>query len=333
MSNLTRHIAPPQAIGSLRAIGVAIIVVHHIFRPDWLMMGMGIVAFFFVLSGFSLYERYGRDEHLCLRTYYTKRIRRILPLHVLTTLTLWLASPAIFTGSIWIYLLLLQCWFPTYEICYGGNSVAWFLSTLAFSYAVFPLLLGVVKRLSVCGTIFGIILITLCWIALNHITTDVFYRYTFPPTRVLDFALGMLWARLLQLKPKLPIHHANIVETGILVLTGAMIYAKLITPPEPNNSLYWAIPSSIIIIYFGSYPTNSGWLTRLLSWRLMSKLGHYAFAAYIQQAPVMFGVEHLLRFLGLTWQTSPLLPILGICTLWLSAAAWYHLSESIKFLR
>ena len=80
-----------------------------------------------------------------------KKIQRLYVLHLLTmaatVVQIYLESHVIDIKRIIINVLLIQSWFPDMTIYFSLNGVAWYLSTAAFLYAMYPLVLYCIKRI------------------------------------------------------------------------------------------------------------------------------------------------------------------------------------------
>jgi peptidoglycan/LPS O-acetylase OafA/YrhL len=156
------------------------------------------VSFFFVLSGFVLTWSSRANEKPS--RFYWHRFARIWPAYALT----WLAAvlyAAVGHGTVsWkpvvLGFALLQAWTPKYAMSY--NFPAWSLSVEALFYALFPLLIFVLRRLSQTQALIAVGLGYL-W----TLTGDVAVRllgtkqsmdwltYSFPPYRLGEFIAGM----------------------------------------------------------------------------------------------------------------------------------------------
>jgi peptidoglycan/LPS O-acetylase OafA/YrhL len=146
-----------KCLTSLRFFAAAMIVVFHsvnAFRV-WdnskipFPLGQG-VSFFFVLSGFILTYVYpSLSGGHRIRDFYVARMARIWPAHFVTFLLLiWLIP---FRGWVWkgehfwqigaANLSLVHGWIPIASYYFSFNSVSWSISTEAFFYLAFPLLI------------------------------------------------------------------------------------------------------------------------------------------------------------------------------------------------
>lgn len=113
------------------------------------------VSFFFILSGFVL--TWGARRSDTPGQFYKRRFARIYPIYAIT----WFAAvlyAALGSGTVsWRPVLagvtLLQAWNPTYDMSY--NYPAWSLSVEAFFYALFPLLIMAVSRMTAAQAALG----------------------------------------------------------------------------------------------------------------------------------------------------------------------------------
>ncbi len=110
---------------------------------------------FFVISGFFLALRDSGEEASCsIKDCFLsmkKRISRLYPLHIATTLFIVLVHAARhihggvlmenlneFFPELFFHIFLLQSWIPSYDIILSLNAPSWYLSTAAFLYFMFP---------------------------------------------------------------------------------------------------------------------------------------------------------------------------------------------------
>jgi peptidoglycan/LPS O-acetylase OafA/YrhL len=165
------------------------------------------VSFFFVLSGFVLTwsAHAGRGP---LR-FWQGRIARVYPAH-LVALALAAGSlyvthriPPIFYEPLGASAVLLHGWYTQDFVYLGVNPVAWSLSCEMFFYLCFPLLYAGLRRLRPAALYAtGAVLVALTW-AMPWIATfavvpehERWFVYIFPVTRMTEFTLGIVLARL-----------------------------------------------------------------------------------------------------------------------------------------
>lgn len=123
------------------------------FYGDFLIRLEVVLPFFFVTSGFVLYRPYiagrlGVGRAPKLSSYARNRFLRIVPAYwlAMTVLAIWPGLGGFWTDHTWVYYLFLQ------ELdrgwAFGGILPAWSLTVEVTFYALLPLLVWVMHRLS-----------------------------------------------------------------------------------------------------------------------------------------------------------------------------------------
>lgn len=177
--------------------------------------GSAALGFFFILSGFVL--TWSAPDHEPKRRFWRRRAARILPNHLVVCAVVIVLMILIRGGApLWPTLAnvaLVQSWIPNMTIFNGINPPSWSLSCEILFYAAFPWLLAGIRRLSVTWlwvTAAGIVAAMLVAPAVSTALLPAEPRYTyadaafpqfwfvqqFPLTRMLDFVLGIVIARL-----------------------------------------------------------------------------------------------------------------------------------------
>ncbi|MEU0565219.1 acyltransferase [Nonomuraea sp. NPDC005983] len=236
--------------------------------------GWAGVGFFFVLSGFVLTWSH-RPGHSA-RGFWRRRFFKIYPSHVVTlvvafALLTWVAGVQVDAGQALLNLLLVQAWFPQFEIRASLNGVAWSLSCEMLFYLAFPLLIRLIRAIRperlwawAAGVAVVIFLVPVASSMLpreplpgaNLAAYDFWIIYQFPPVRMLDFVLGMILARIVMTGRRLPLDLGGSVAlaiaayalaplfpaaytlTAIMVVPmGLVIAAGAAAPPRPPTSL------------------------------------------------------------------------------------------------
>jgi peptidoglycan/LPS O-acetylase OafA/YrhL len=219
-TSVTDHSFLPS-LTSMRAAAAVAVAIHHT-RTAWAhfplvdffcQVGWLGVSYFFILSGFVLMRQF--DRAASYRTFISKRLARIYPLHLLTLVASLLAFAIIgspLAGYVGTPLgtvanfLLIHGWIPGHpDIRQAWNGVSWTLSCEFFFYLLAPALFLALDRrrydvslmwlfaslfilafgLSLIGSIRG-------W---NWFLDVLIYH---PAPRMFEFALGAYGALLLK---------------------------------------------------------------------------------------------------------------------------------------
>lgn len=137
------------SLQGLRALAFFGIFLSHAKMPfAWSTLSVSI---FFVLSGFLLYYRdrinyskmppfFAHSSLINNIIFSIKKIKKLYKLHIITMiLVIPLCTLSIGTvATIFLNIVLLQCWGPLSSINVSLNGVAWYLSTIMFLYFMFP---------------------------------------------------------------------------------------------------------------------------------------------------------------------------------------------------
>ena len=272
--------------------------------------GDGGVTFFFVLSGFILTYVYSDrlTSYRDLPRFYFTRWARIWPLHMVTLL-LWVffffTLTYIFKNAdpfrkLVVNALLLQSWVPSYRWSFAYNGVSWSISTEAFFYFMFPLL--VLKS----GRFWIKYLVLTIAIAIYILTVNAYadainqtgwasvdpLMHCFPLVRLFEFMTGMAVGYLFLAKPNLASSKRNIwkdslIEFGAIGLLLAYYYWQFHYPRTVELSQVFTVvlvkigPVFFYAILIFLFSHTRGIVGRLMGSRIMVYLGEISFAFYM----------------------------------------------------
>lgn len=167
--------------------------------------GYVAVAFFFVLSGFVLTWSFRPRPS---SVFWWGRFAKIWPSQFVIAVFVFLVLPTFERvpstfGEI-LDLSLLQAWWPHRNVYFGGNGVSWSLSCEIFFYAIAPLIVGRICRMSTKGArrmtsvVVGVLVLLPVLAATFNVSSRTSYWlfYIFPPYQLGYFLIGMLaaWA-------------------------------------------------------------------------------------------------------------------------------------------
>ena len=202
-----------ETLTGLRFFAAAAIVVHHLrgtfgfdVHVTWPLDNA--VSFFFVLSGFILTHVYGQLETAAtIKHFWLARFARIWPLHAVTLAFAWAAFYPGEPGLPWLAnIALLQSWIPIQHFYFSYNAVSWSISTEAFFYLMFPLLIFRFSRTwwwKLLLSFFALLAMAVLSDRLASTSLDAVSQngliYVNPLANVFQFTLGMatalLWKR------------------------------------------------------------------------------------------------------------------------------------------
>ncbi|MCE6996713.1 acyltransferase [Saccharothrix sp. S26] len=277
------------------------------------------VGFFFLLSGFVLTwsAREGVPTSVGLR----RRAARVLPNHVVV----WVV---VFAGLAWtggasplagvLGLVLLQAWIPVQEIYFGVNTPAWSLSCEAAFYTAFAWLLARVDRVPhrrlwalAVGLVAAVVAVPALALPLPD-GLEYWFVYVFPVTRALEFALGMVLARIVRAGRWIRL---SLWQAGALAVVGYVASGHL-----PGTFGYVAgtvVPLALLIPATAAADitgSRSPWRGRTAVF-----LGEVSFAFYLVHQVVMRAAEAFgPREVGLAGAIGISVALLGVSL----ALAW-----------
>jgi peptidoglycan/LPS O-acetylase OafA/YrhL len=289
----------------IRFIAVGATVFHHS-GSNWLsaqpwapkmlsvavmhaQMGLG---FFFVLSGFILQTLYRNrlSEPGSWRRYGVSRIARLYPVYLLGVLLMAPAYAVVGWGALPQFALV-QCWAPLGNLWgwQDWNPPAWMLSVEFFFYLCFPLLCGLIEKMSARMLLAGVVAVVLFVLVTGSAeppsSTPRFQWMTYLPLPVLrlpEFAAGLMIAewqarrgvRALPIPPEL-----SLVAFAVVLGWGDF----------PSQAACAVMLATLVIVGVVNAPRAP--FTRLMNTRIFMLLGAASYALYIIHEPVNFALR------------------------------------------
>ena len=316
-----KHRLPPlKALTSLRFFAAMHVVIYHLsadhkYSQVPLMgrfVGSGYtgVSLFFILSGFIL--AYNYREGLDKREFWISRFARVYPVYLIALLlgvayafapaSPHMAHPWLALG---LCLTLLHTWYPPLADAFNGPG--WTLSVEAFFYALFPYLLGWLKRvgdstLVIFCALYVAALSVPIWMHLastvpgaGSITAYFLTWGTVPPVHLPMFLIGVY----LGIKYLKPVARRSLWP---LFLGSAGSLLMLCAGPSPLDA---PLRKGLLVVtyaalIYGLAPVKRGWLTN--RWMVLG--GEISYSMYILQMPVIRSVLGVTRRLGLGFYPS-----------------------------
>lgn len=312
--------SPPQRLDSLTGIrAFAALLVFGVHVRDlgpldgassWNVLSSGMVGVsaFYILSGFVLtWTHKGTDSKT---VFYQRRFARVYPPYAAAWLVavayLILISDQPFDIE-WLWsLFLLQSWSPDQAIYFAVSAVFWSLSCEAFFYLIFPWIIGPIESLStraVAG--FGVsIAVAVFFIAettqpLMIGGASQWLLYVFPPTRALEFVLGILLALWVKRGMPVPLNLRAAAPAALLAALGASFgpetYMRVAITLIP---FVWLIGAAARADLEGDWsPFRSSWVVTL---------GVWSYCFYLLQGIALGVFGSALDVIGHGWDTMSL---------------------------
>lgn len=266
------------------------------------------VTLFFTLSGFVLAINYFEPlRHIDGRNLWqfaVARFARVYPLYILVVVYVIDRQHA-FGEPIngwWKHVLAVQAWDPNVYQAFSFDAPSWSVSVEFFLYACFPLLVLTLARLRTPrATLLAATAVSLAMTALTawFVVTgrgDLSWAdpesahrwlYVTPLTRLGDFTLGILAARLyVQTQGRL-----GLARTGGPLAIGAslVIVALMAWPVNLDSAWSWdlayALPATVLIFGLAVAPLSLP--ARMLSIPTVVLLGEASYAFYLIHMPAL----------------------------------------------
>lgn len=242
------------------------------------------VSFFFVLGGFLLAwtARPGSPARELWRAFVT----RTYPAHVLTALvaavvSVTVAQVALDPAAVVANLFLVHSWFPDADITSSLNAPSWALSTALFLCAVFPLLLGLARRVrsnllwAAAGTSMAVVVLTPLIGELLAPADQAWFLGRFPPAHLFEFVTGILVARIVMCGRWIRFGFA---PAALLAAAGCVL--TTVVPPHYTFGAVTILPFALLI-GAAAHADVTGAPTGGLRSRVMVRLGEISFAFYL----------------------------------------------------
>ncbi|MGW4065091.1 acyltransferase family protein [Amycolatopsis sp. NPDC004747] len=266
------------------------------------------VSFFFVLSGFVL--TWAAKPGDKARKFWRRRFFKIIPNHVVAfafafAMLLGSGSP-IQVSAVIANLFLVHTWVPDLSLVLNAVSgVTWSLSVELFFYISFPLLIVLVRKIRPERLWYwwtGLVTLALLMPVLSGPLLPTEPRFPFdesiswpqmwlldygPPVRVLEFASGMVLARIVlsgRLK-NLPALLPALLAVGVYVVS-------LFVPTSFAMAAIYPVPLGLLIAAVALRDVRGA--TGFLAGRPMRWLGEISYAFFLLHFTLLFALHGLI---------------------------------------
>lgn len=281
----------------LRFWAALLVVLYHLTHQMGEIVGLSHltrygrsgVTFFFVLSGFVLAWNY-LDRPTRFTVFVWRRFARLWPLVVVTGVLSLMAYAAVGVQVGWVKasttFTFLQAW--RLEWASGANPASWSLSDEAFFYLVFPLVLAVAAVPRLRGALWVLTGVGLVggWLLFASSDLAGWWLDYFPPSRVLQFVLGVLCAVAMKRGLRAPLAYWPAVALVVVYHLALVPWGNAVTETGMggygafSGSQWWAAPVFALLIMAAAQADLDGRRTGASGpWSL--RLGHWSYAWYL----------------------------------------------------
>lgn len=300
-----------QDIQGLRFVAVLLVVVYHV----WLDRVSGGVDIFLALSAYLLTLSFARrldvGRPLDLPAYWTRTFARIVPLAVLTILTVVLLAPVLLPVTSWTQtqdqavasaLYWQNWWLAANDVSYYGTGVPlplqhfWSLSIQGTVFLVWPLVFAVValvvrrwprlrpRPLLVIafGLIFAVSLGWSVWIT----ASDQTLAYFDTRARLWEFAFGSLLALLaVRVAEAVPARVRTVA--GWVGLAGVLLVGIVVNVRDAFPGWVALVPLTAAAAVLVADEHDRFGVGRLLGRPWLAGLGNASYALYLVHWPIL----------------------------------------------
>ena len=267
------------------------------------------VAFFFLLSGFTMSMGYGRriaDGSFRFGHYLRRRLLKVYPLHLFCLLLFLVLFRPLLDTILPLNALLLQSWIPDSAYYFSYNSVSWFLSSLLFSYLLFPIAYRKANPLVLA------VLLLCCLAVYMLVPYDRVNAllYVSPLMRFVDFFLGIMLYKLYCTRKD--VTNPGWAEVPIVVLLVLTLWAYPYTDEKLRNApLYWLVLLPLIFVF----TRQGGPVSKLLQHRVLQWLGSLSMPIFLLHPMIFRAMYHF-------FPTLPAALMLACCFALVVGLSW-----------
>nr|WP_052478793.1 acyltransferase [Kibdelosporangium sp. MJ126-NF4]CEL20566.1 Acyltransferase mdmB [Kibdelosporangium sp. MJ126-NF4]CTQ89477.1 Acyltransferase mdmB (EC 2.3.1.-) [Kibdelosporangium sp. MJ126-NF4] len=298
------------------------------------------VEFFFILSGFVLTWS-ARPGDRPIR-FWRRRFMKIYPNHLVTWLAglvlVLIAGKAVTTGEFLPGLFLVNAWVPVYEVIHGVNGPAWSLGVELVFYLCFPVLLVLLKKIrgnrlwlwtgALALSVLALPLVAKLLLPDEPVLPGTslswwqfWFTYFLPVSRMFEFAVGILMARIVQEGRWIRLSH----PAALLTLVPGFALTAIL--PDAFGVVAPLIIPLALVIASGAAADVAGrrtWASR----PSMVWLGEISFAFYLLHLMVAYYGPVLLQS-GIQWDVYETLGRVAVTFVITVVLAWllYRLVE------
>lgn len=314
-----------KAFDLLKIFFTIVIVVHHTgYFAGILNRGYIAVEFFFITSGYFLYQTYKKDKSLSTVEFFKKRAERLYPEY-------WFAFVLIFFALTALHALPYQNWYsPILEFLMlhsiglpgakAMNNPTWYLSVLITGSPIIFYMLRKLSRKMFCIIALIVIVITYLYLVTHSANIEqwdtVGYVFFIPFWRGLaDMLIGTLLAQVPEPSNRV---YPQILEC--CSLAGVLLFLML-----PGNYDYLTVILIILLVW--SLRSGESVLRRIGNVSIIDRFGKYQYSVYVNHASVLWVFQTYMSSRGINaW----ILTFVVLLTVFVVAVADKTIIDKIK---
>ena len=311
-----------KSLNALRAVAAVVIIMYHTWSGTLATEACMAMIMMMAMSGMvNAMHQPPRQGYGC---WIAARLRRILPLHWLT-LAVLVAGGAGIGWKLLPNALLLHAWVPRLDVCYGYNTMSWFLSALLPCYLLLPWLCHTLGRVPVKVQVAGLAALLVgegAWLlSLQPGEFATWAAYVAPPVQFVNFAAGVVACNVWRALPPVSVsaRQASAIEVAVVALIAALAWITHTGPlPARLGAPYclWAL--LVAMVALAALSRSGGVVTRLLSSRPMQWLGGISFEMFMLHGMVCAAVLAAVpRLASLQWGMQA-----AVCLPAVAAVSW-----------
>lgn len=326
-------------IDGLRSVAVLLVVLFHFELTDALRAGFIGVDIFFVISGFLIVPALRRQieaDEFRFRSFYAKRVRRLAPALIATTILtvavgLVILTPGELVGlakeatAAQLYVSNIYYWrYLDYFGLQADHAFllhTWSLGVEEQFYLAFPITLWLAAKAaprSITSVLVAILVVSFALdLAFIHAKPEATFYLL--PTRAWEFAAGALTPQVAVVARRWGIAGRHLAGVGLMLLAVALAtYQSTIAFP----GWFATLPAAATVAFLIAGEDAGGLWSRAMSSAVPVYIGRISYELYLVHWPIRVFAPLLL----LDYSLAARLAALAVC--FLVAAIIYHLVES-----
>lgn len=319
-------------------LAVEVVLFHYSNNYVLAIVTSFAMTFFFMVSGFQLAGKYDFADLTWAgyRRFMGRRLWRVYPLHVVV-LALFALKMVLEYAMLgresdqWGYflpqLLLVQSWLPIGQVYLKLNGVSWFLSSIVFCYACYPVLVRWLRGRRLWEQVMAVGLALAVMMALSVPLSGSPKRwivYICPLMRLVDFTVGIVLRGVYEKHRDRFLRQRGVVaelvaELAVLCLIGTLFVLQYYDYLDRFNSEPFTLAlNAMLITLLAAHDRGAGLLGRVLHWRVLGWLGKVSYEVYMLQLIVLIMLKAVLKLAGISGGEPWMFVVYACCLLGLS---------------